>query len=175
MFELFEDLLSILPPLRRTKRPNVAAFVGTLGGPILLSIYLVSFIDLIVGLIISGVLLLIGEGISSDALGGFALIAWGSWGLWGYLRVTSSNRQLAATASSVAPVQGSPAPRSTGPPSTTPAAPAWWASVAPPAPPAPGPAAAAPAPSNGWWSAPTPPTPPRSEGDWWTATTEERA
>ena len=119
---LFKGLLEILPPLRKPKRPNLAALFGMVGGATALGIYLWSFVDFIVGVIITCACLMIvmQQPELGAVLGAFV---WGISGLWGYLRVMDSNRRLLepvlpTPSPSVKPASQS-RPSATQPPSTS--------------------------------------------------------
>ena len=82
--ELFQALLRTLPPTRRCNA-NAAAALGFMFGGIGLALYLRSFIDLVVTLLLAMVLLS-----SAGDVGWLAGALFAS--VWGYARVTSSNR-----------------------------------------------------------------------------------
>lgn len=87
-------LLGYLHPLRGSRSPNLAAFIGFVLGGLGLGLYFWSFIDALLPLVIFVVLFLgVKELAAADtltaALSG-ALVA----ALYGYLRASDSNRRL---------------------------------------------------------------------------------
>ena len=85
------EVLDKLQPLKKEKKPNVAAIIGFFFGGIGLLFYGFSFIDLIIGMSITIVAWLSFKNID-PFLGYFGgmLIA----GLYGYFRALSSNRRI---------------------------------------------------------------------------------
>jgi hypothetical protein len=85
-----EALLRRFPPLSRRRNPNIAAALGFVLGGVGLAIYLRSFIDFIVPVLLAvGMIYFVGD---LGALVGAAVAS-----AWGYARVTVSNESLGCT------------------------------------------------------------------------------
>jgi hypothetical protein len=101
-------ILDNMPRLRKQLRPTVAAFLGFVTGGVGLGIYLHSLFDVLAAALLNIVLL---------KEFGFELViaVWCCCGIYGFVRVLGSNRQLTALAAT-AVVAGAPPPPSTVPP-----------------------------------------------------------
>jgi hypothetical protein len=97
MFDLLVKGLAKLPVLEKDRRPNVAAAIGFFFGGIGLGIYFRSFIDFVLPIAISILLVVaskqLGAGLASVGWIGGAIIA----SLYGYYRAQYSNEARSAS------------------------------------------------------------------------------
>lgn len=80
-------MLEKLPPLSSKKSPAIAFFAGCIFGCIGVGIYLGSFQDFLIPLVVFIVLAIVGVGLG-------ALPGWLFAGFWGMMRVIDSNSRL---------------------------------------------------------------------------------
>lgn len=177
----FIKLLDKLPPLRKKKRPNLAAFITFTTGGAGLAIYCGSFVEfpvLFIGLLI------LTKYFAVEPIDAITLLLFQSSAasIYAYWRVLESNRRLEeaaasqparlanpTTANGVGPSQPSSRPASPNPPASAPLdAEQFWRSSGP----TPGPPSSRrlPAPSS-WWTTDNGPqagaVPQASEPPWW--------
>ncbi len=88
MTQLLTFLVEKLPPFDGHKNPTVAAVLGFLFGGVGLGIYLRSFVDCLVPVLI---MLFLANTVPDLGVLGGSIVA----SLWGYFRVVYSNAQLA--------------------------------------------------------------------------------
>jgi len=91
MIDKIFSILNKLPPLKKEKRPNIAAIIGFFFGGIGLLLYGFSFIDMLIGISITILVWLSFKGIDPllGYFGGMILA-----GLYGYFRALGSNKKL---------------------------------------------------------------------------------